>query len=219
MITIFTIAPFFYILTPFNPSKLWIWSRIIALPLAKLWGIKLELDNMDKIKSDLPAVFISNHQENLDIIPAMAIVPPNTVSIGKRSLLYIPFFGLFYWLSGNILINRNNKRDALNSLKIATNNIVQKQISIWLFPEGTRSRGKGIKNFKKGAFHIAINAQVPIIPIVISSYQNLNFKKFKTGTIKVKIVNPIKTKGLTRQDVDILRDQCHHLMVKTYGQI
>ena len=79
---------------------------------------------------------------------------PGTVSLGKRSLVYIPLFGWLYWLSGNILIDRKNKSKARDTLGVAIKKIIERRISVWVFPEGTRSYSEGLLPFKTGAFEL-----------------------------------------------------------------
>ena len=75
------------------------------------------------------------------------------MSIGKKSILWMPLFGQIYWLSGNILIDRANRARAFETLAQTAVKIKEKCLSIWIFPEGTRSRGRGLLPFKAGAFH------------------------------------------------------------------
>ena len=161
-----------------------------------------------------PCVFISNHQDNLDIFAGAMALPPRTVSIGKRDILYIPFFGLYYWLSGNILINRSNKRKAFETMDIAANTIKNKNISVWIMPEGTRSRGRGLLPFKKGPFITAIKAGVPIVPVAWNNYilEGVNLNKWHSGTIIMEALPPIPTAGLTVEDAGMLKDKAFDIM-------
>lgn len=194
----------FCILRPFNPHNLKIIGRVLGKGLLIL-GIKLEIRNKHLLENG-PFVIVSNHQENMDVFVGASVIPDKTVSIGKKSILFIPFFGLFYWLSGNILINRKNKKSAIGTMDEAAKKITEKNISVWVLAEGTRSRGRGILPFKKGAFVTAIKAQVPIIPIAISSYKNhIDLTKLHAGKIIVDIMPPIETKDKSLNDVNELR--------------
>lgn len=82
------------------------------------------------MKENHPCVIISNHQDNLDIFAGALALPDRTVSIGKRSIIWIPFFGLYYWLSGNILIDRKNKRSAFETMDVAVPKLLEKIISL-----------------------------------------------------------------------------------------
>ena len=82
-----------------------------------------------------------------------------------------------------------------------------------MFPEGTRSRGRGFLPFKRGAFHAAIQAGVPIVPIVCSStHGQVKLNRRDNGAVKVEVLDPIYTKGLTEADIPELVSQCETLM-------
>jgi 1-acyl-sn-glycerol-3-phosphate acyltransferase len=200
---------------PFDPRNCVISARLIGYG-HRLLGIKIIIRNKEYLEAQRPCVFISNHHHNLDIFPGGLTLPKNTVSVGKKSIILIPFFGQFYWLSGNILIDRKNKKKAFEAMDVAANTIKEKKISIWIMPEGTRSNGRGLLPFKKGPFITAIKAQVPLVPVVFSTYMNkLNLNKWHAGTIIVQILPPMSTIGLTPADASAIKDQAYELMNKT----
>jgi 1-acyl-sn-glycerol-3-phosphate acyltransferase len=183
-------------------------------------GIRHEIKGREILDPNRPCVFISNHQDNMDIFPGAFTVPQDTVTIGKRSIIFIPFFGLFYWLAGNILIDRKNKKKAFGTMDTAAEAIRERKISVWIMPEGTRSRGRGVLPFKKGPFLTAIKAQVPIVPIAISSYtKTVNLKKWKAGLILIEVLPPIQTAGLTADDATRIKDEAFHLMRDTVARL
>ena len=148
------------------------------------------------------------------------MVTPRTVSLGKKSLRWIPLFGQFYWLSGNILIDRKRQGKAFKSMDKATKALTKKNISVWIFPEGTRSKGKGLLPFKKGPFHTAIKAQVQIVPIVISSYDKfLDLGKLNSGNILAEVLDPIETKGKTKVDLDDLLNESYEKMNACFNKL
>lgn len=208
------------IFRPFHPNNPYTFTRIVSLFGFKLAGCKLKIRNKKGLTKYKPCLYISNHQSLFDVVTCGAMVTPRTVSIGKKSLKWIPFFGQFYWLSGNILIDRSNRRKSLNSMNKAAKSLIKKNISIWVFPEGTRSKGKGLLKFKKGAFHTAINAQVPIVPIVISSYPKfLDLGKLNSGNILAEILDPIETKGKTKEDINDLLNESFEKMNACFNKL
>lgn len=207
------------IVRPFNPNNTKIAASLIAWG-RHLLGFSIDLRNKEILNPSRPCVFISNHQDNLDIFPGGYTLPWNTVTIGKRSILLIPFFGQFFWLSGNILINRKNRKSAFETMDVAANAIKEKKISVWIMPEGTRSRGRGVLPFKKGPFITAIKAQVPIVPIAISTYtKHLNIGKWHAGKMIVQVLPPIQTAGLVPEDANTIKDQAFHLMRDTVAKL
>ena len=197
------------IIRPFDPRNNKVSCDLMSYG-RHILGIEIELRNKEILDSVKPAVFISNHQDNLDIFPGVYALPERTVTIGKKSILYIPFFGIFFWLSGNILIDRKNKKRAFEAMDTAANAIKDKKISVWIMPEGTRSKGRGVLPFKKGAFVTAIKAQVPIVPIAISSYtKHLKIGNWKSGKIIIQVLPPISTAGLTIGDLEKILTQSY----------
>lgn len=102
--------------------------------------------------------------------------------VAKRELFYCWPFGLAAWLCGLIFIDRMQSDKARESLYNAADIIKKKKIKLWVFPEGTRRNTGEIHPFKKGAFHVAIAAQIPILPVVFSSYKTFLDDKKKNLT-------------------------------------
>lgn len=100
--------------------------------------------------------------------------------VAKRELFYAWPFGLAAWLSGLIFINRMQTNKARSALFDAAEVVKEKRIKLWIFPEGTRRNTGELHPFKKGAFHMAIAAQLPILPVVFSTYQTFLDDKNKT---------------------------------------
>jgi len=204
---------------PFNPKNVKIICSLLTYAIPLL-GVKIIVHNPERLQEAGPFVYLSNHQHNLDIFPGSYLIPENTVSIGKKSIKYIPFFGQFYWLSGNILIDRANKKNAFGTLDQTVKKIHDQKISVWIMPEGTRSQGRGLLPFKKGPFVTAIKAQIPIVPIVISSYvKKLHFNRWHSGTIRVQILPALPTMGLTIDDAGMIKDKTYEMMKSTLHKI
>ncbi|KAF8470181.1 hypothetical protein BDZ91DRAFT_720108 [Kalaharituber pfeilii] len=138
-----------------------------------------------------PAVFISNHQTELDLIILGRIFPKHCSITAKRSLKYVPFLGWFLSLSGTVFVDRANRQSAIAAFDAAVKEMNSRQQSVFIFPEGTRSyfTTPDILPFKRGAFHLAIQAGVPIVPIVVGNYShilNLKAMSFESGTIEIR---------------------------------
>lgn len=97
--------------------------------------------------------------------------------IVKKEILYLFPFGQLSWLAGVEFVNRGDATQANKVLDDCEKLLVNKNIKIWVYPEGTRSYGKGMLQFKRGAFKIAINAQAPVVPIVISPYYFMDYRQ------------------------------------------
>jgi len=198
---------------PFNASNNRIMAQMFSTGGLKILGIKVIIENGHRLHDLDPSVIVSNHQSNLDLYVLGCLVPPRTASIGKSSLKWIPFFGQLYWLAGNVLIDRKNAKQSIDAMGQASEAIVDGGRTIWVFPEGTRSQGRGLGKFKKGAFHIAIQAQCAIHPVAASTYPGtLDFSKRCSGVVRLSVLSPVETAGLNADDAT---DLCHkvHLLV------
>jgi len=201
------------LMRPFHPNNCNIVGGLLGNTILPVLGIHHRIFNRDRLDKYRPCVFVSNHQDSLDVFSFGKIVPKRTVSLGKKSIKYIPFFGQFYWLAGNILIDRKNTRKAVSTMGEAAEAITKRDTSVWIMPEGTRSKGRGVMPFKKGAFFTAIQAQCPVVPVAVSSnYLNVNLSKFKAGHIWFRILPAIETKGLKSSDAGALAMKCHDLV-------
>ncbi|CAM3743159.1 1-acylglycerol-3-phosphate O-acyltransferase [Rheinheimera salexigens] len=176
---------------PFHADNVRIFSHWYG-SVSKILGIQVEIRGVENIDSSKPYVYVANHQNNLDLFTISNAVQPRTVTLGKKSLKFVPFFGQLYWLSGNILIDRKNKSRALSTMLAAAERISRDNISVWMFPEGTRSYGRGLLPFKAGAFHIALEANVPIIPVCMSStHQQFKFNRWNNGKVIIQMLAPV----------------------------
>ena len=206
-------------LQPRNPKHVAFVARQFSY-LARLFGIKLIVRKPEDLNAGGPYVFVGNHQNNFDLITCTAAVQPGTVSVGKKSLIWVPIFGFVYWLSGNILIDRKNKSKAVGTISMVADRIKQGHLSIWMFAEGTRSRGRGLLPFKTGAFHTAIQAQVPVVPVCCSNtHEKIKLNRWYNGEVIVEIMAPIETTGMGREDVRTLSQQVHSTMATRIAEL
>jgi len=208
------------LLRPFNPDNTRICGRMFSWGSIKLLGINLVIEGKELLKDMPPSVIVANHQDNLDLFVHGAVVPKRAVSVGKKSLKYLPLFGQVYWLAGNIMIDRKKRKESINAMTETTEALTHKQTSIWVFAEGTRNRGNNLLPFKKGAFHMAKQADAPIVPICASSYpKHINLNKLRSGTIIIKILPSIQTAGTGTQELTSLRENVHQMMQTTIDEL
>ncbi|KAG8518656.1 1-acyl-sn-glycerol-3-phosphate acyltransferase beta, partial [Galemys pyrenaicus] len=152
----------------------------------------------------------------------MEILPKRCVQIAKQELLYAGPVGLIMYLGGVFFVNRQRSSTAVHVMAEVGQRMLKENLKVWIYPEGTRNDNGDLLPFKKGAFYLAIQAQVPIIPVVYSSFSSfydLRTKRFTTGTIKVEVLDAIPTTGLTVADVPRLMDTCHQAMRATFFRL
>ncbi len=198
---------------PFNPDNSRLCARVYALPALRIMGCDVRLDIGDLIDHARPAVIAANHLSNNDLFVFGRMLPKRTVSLGKKSLKWLPLFGQLYWLAGNVMVDRGNAAQAKKAMQTTTDTLQHKDMSLWVFVEGTRSHGKGLGAFKKGAFLMAINAGVPIIPVCVNNYtRGMSLNRWRSTRVIIRALAPIPTQGMTPDDLPQLMDACHAQM-------
>jgi len=207
------------LMRPFHRNNVFVAAQMIG-SLSRVVGVKIEFRIPDEIKNLGPVVYIANHQNNFDIFTVSNAVRPGTVSVGKKSLKWIPFFGQMYWLTGNILIDRKNKSKAMGTIALTAEKIKQKQLSIWLFPEGTRSYGRGLLPFKTGAFRTAAMAGVPIVPICGSNqFETIKLNRWNNGKIIIEFLPPVEVTSDSKEEIRKLADEVRENMAQKLEEI
>lgn len=198
---------------PFNPDNSRLCARFYALPAMWILRLRLQAQMGEHFARTRPCVIIANHQSNYDLFILGNVVPPRTVCIGKKSLKWVPFFGQLFWLAGNILIDRGNPIRARQSIRRTNETLQHKDTSIWVFPEGTRNFGKGLLPFKRGAFQMAIEAGVPIVPVCVSTYiGEMRLSAWDSGQVMIRALPAIPTAGMTREHIPELVTLCQSQM-------
>lgn len=143
------------------------------------------------------AIFVSNHVSQLDINAASFAIPHPIVFLAKDSIRKVPILGLLNERVGTVFINRNNKEAAQQAV-FQLRKTLDLGISVLVFPEGTRSTDGYIKPFKKGAFHLALQAEIPIVPMHIHGTRRAlprNSSWVKANPIHVRFGDPIYPEG------------------------
>jgi 1-acyl-sn-glycerol-3-phosphate acyltransferase len=185
---------------------------VLKFLLPTYWIMNLKVIAINKPTIDYPVVYVVNHQDLLDVFYFAKVWPKNCSGVGKQELAWIPIFGAAFWLAGNIFINRGDKDKARAVVDQMAEKIISLNRSIFIMPEGTRSRGKGLLPFKKGAFLTAIKAGVPIVPLCVSSTKNVTLTDLSPKPGLVEFLAPMTTEGLLAEDAERLALECHELM-------
>ncbi len=197
---------------PFHRNNMADACGLLTVVQKWVWNVRFEYENEAALNPDSPCVFIANHQDTHDLFFAPSIVRKGTVALGKWELVYVPFIGQAFYFLGNILVKRHQKEKAAEALHDAALKIQNENKSVLIFPEGTRNWGKPLP-FKLGAFKLAIEAQVPIVPVCFALRpQSMTLNKWFGGVVKVKVLPPIDTQGMTQEDAIALAVRCRKLV-------
>ncbi len=188
---------------------------------AKVAGINLAVKGEEKLWSHRPCVFILNHQSNADMIVASKLLRKDTVGIGKKEIQRMPIIGQLLTASkGMIFIDRGDKDKAIEAMKPAVD-ALKSGTSVVIFPEGTRSYDYTLGAFKKGAFHLAMGAKVPIVPIVIENAHDVmprGRSLVQPATIRINVLDPIETKSWKKKDLNGHISRIRDLYLEALGQ-
>uniref|UniRef100_A0A914XNQ2 1-acylglycerol-3-phosphate O-acyltransferase n=1 Tax=Plectus sambesii TaxID=2011161 RepID=A0A914XNQ2_9BILA len=147
--------------------------------------------------------------------------PKNCTVMLKKSLMYIPGFNFCALLCNAIFVDRFNRKNAIESCDLTLKEIKEKNVKVWIFPEGTRNTDDTFLPFKKGAFHLAQQAKIPIVPVVFSSYKPFydkkNFKFVYGGKIIAEALPPIDSSKYA--DVTSLAEVTREKMLAVYPRL
>ena len=169
-----------------------------------LAGIDVKVTGEEHLWSHRPAVFIFNHQSGIDVLLLCKLLRRDFTGIAKQEVRMNPIFGPAFALAGTVFIDRFHPEKAIRALAPAVD-ALRGGLSIAIAPEGTRSPTPRPGRFKKGAFHLAMSAKVPIVPIVFLNALDALPKHavvVRPATIEAVVHPPIETTGWTAGDLD-----------------
>ena len=192
-----------------------IWSRSLLAAA----GARVTYHGLEHVDHDNPCIFIANHQSMVDIWVLFDFIPPSTRFVAKRELFKIPVFGWALSAAGCISIDRANRANAIRSLSIAAERIRSGR-SVILFPEGTRSSDGRLQRFKKGAFYLAVQAGVPVVPVAITgSFAVVPPRKLRVspGPVEVYIEPPIDVASFQPENTNGLLALVHETIERRFN--
>ncbi len=176
--------------------------RSWARSLLKLAGVKVEISGLENIPEG-PVVFVPNHQSYFDIPVLLAWLDRPYPLVSKQEVKKLPLIRQWMELLGCVFIDRDNARQSVSALGEAARTMVERKRSLIIFPEGTRSRGETIGEFKNGGFRAALKAGVPVVPVVIDgTYRAMeaNHMWIKPAAVRVQVLEAIPTAGMSREE-------------------
>lgn len=200
-------------------AVMWIARQWIRWCLAGC-GVRVVSEGLENVDPRQAYVFMSNHQSVMDIGAIVLTIPVKWRFVAKRELGRIPLFGWALANGGHIMIDRDDRTQAIRSLEAAAGRI-SAGTNVVVFPEGTRSPDGRLGRFKQGGFHLAIAAQVPILPVTVSGTRKLTPKRslrIESGVAKIVYGVPIPTRGLAREDRHLLMEQVRKAIEAGYDR-
>lgn len=184
------------------------WARL----LLRCSGTRVELENAEVIDPNRPQILVVNHVSWFDVLALAACLPGRYLFVAKQELEKIPVFGRAVGACGHVFIDRQDRNRAFESLTVARKSLERESPTIIMFPEGTRSKTGALQPFKKGAFVLAIQTGVDIVPAAIFGSREVMRKGsflIRPGTIHVRFGEPIAVEGLGMDDRNALTARAH----------
>lgn len=200
-----------------KPDLVYPWAFFGARTWLRLMGVKVHVKGLELLDPNQTYVFIANHRSYLDTATLFIHTGRRIGVLAKKELLKVPILGYGMGFVNVMAIDRSNRERALETTGAATARI-RSGISFGVFAEGTRAKPGELLPFKKGAFYMAVDAGVPIVPVAIRNTDVLMGKgtgQSKPGTVEMVILPPVPTKGLSSdEDVKRLVERVHAMVAE-----
>lgn len=183
-------------------------------------GIKLAIKGEEHLWSHRPAVFIFNHQSNADFLIAIKLIRTGARGVAKKELEKMPIVGQMLKASGTIFLDRTDKDKAIEAMQPAVESL-KEGISVVIFPEGTRSYDYTLGTFKKGAFHLAMQAGVPLVPIILKNAHDVMPRGkniFNPTLVEVIVLPPIQTHDWNKTNMNKKINEVRNLFLAELNQ-
>ena len=169
----------------------------------------------ERIAASYPAIYVSNHTSTLDAFIAIWLCPVGGCGVVKKEVADIPFFGWLYRLSGHLKVNRSDHQGAVAALKSTAEVVRRHRLSMWIWPEGTRSRDGRLLPLKKGFVHLAIATGLPVVPVVVhGAHKNWAKHAFTLHpvTVDVFVLPPVDTSNWQVSSTDAHCAEIHAIL-------
>jgi len=193
-------------------------SRVLATTWARLNALvtlmSIDIEGQNHIQPGQSYVIVANHQSLLDIYVLYGYLGLDVKWVMKKELRSVPVLGMACEAMGHIIVDRSNTEAALESINLARDRI-RDGMCVIFFPEGTRSRDGSLLPFKKGAFRLAMDLGIPILPVSIHETNKIlpsDTLDWLPGKATLRIHAPITTTGKTSLDVTQLSEQAFNVI-------
>ena len=211
-------APIILMASPFRRAcRCGHWARGWAATILRAAGVTVTSTGLERIDPDHSQIVVCNHQSWFDVLALFAAFPLSLRFVAKGELRSVPVFGRAIQQCGHIVIDRRNRRGAIESLRRAAQQLRERALHVVLFAEGTRSPTGELQPFKKGAFVLAIETRTPILPVSVTGSRAVMAKhgyRIRQGAIEVRVGEPIAVDDFEIADRNTLRDRTWRAVVE-----
>ena len=196
-----------------------VYGTLVGNLICGLAGIRTTVHNREGLTG--PAIFVCNHASTVDMWAGMPISPQGSCGIAKKEIVRVPFFGQAYFLSGHLLVDRGDRSKAIASMDKTARLVRDHDLSIWMWPEGTRSRDGRLRPLKKGFVHLAIATGLPVVPVVFHDAHRLwpgGTLRIATGELRVDVLDPIDASGWKAETAGLHALQIQSIFQEALGE-
>jgi putative phosphoserine phosphatase/1-acylglycerol-3-phosphate O-acyltransferase len=194
---------------------------LFAETASALINLDLVVRGEENLWSHRPAVFVFNHQSKADVVIGAKLLRRDMAGIGKQEIRKMPVIGKVLEMGGVVMIDRKNAASAIEAMQPLVEAMREEGRSVALAPEGTRSVSPNLGPFKKGAFHLAMQAGVPMVPVVIHNAGDVAPKGdfvFRPATVEVDVLPPVDTSDWSPETIDEHVREVRNMFLRTLGQ-
>ena len=208
---------------PFDKGRYaagWLFRRqaVVIQALNPLWRFRTHGEHPADMRR--PYVVVANHQSFVDML-LISHLPWEMKWLSKSEFFKLPFIGWQMALAGDVKLVRGDAKSTVAAMQDCADRL-DKRVSVMIFPEGTRSPTGALGEFKDGAFRLAVDKQLPILPLVVHGTRSALRKhdwRFGVSNADVYVLDPIETAGMTRRDVESLRERTRDLIATKLAEI
>jgi len=192
-----------------------VFGHIVGRTILAITGTHLTGHDRATMGTSMPAIYISNHTSPIDIFLGIWLSPLGVCGVAKKEVIWYPFFGQLYLVSGHLRIDRSNRGSAIAALAKTADLVREHGLGIWIWPEGTRSKDGRLRAFKKGFAHLALATGLPVVPVVVSGAHRIwrkNSFLIHPGEVNVKVLPAIDTSRWTLETLDEHVAEVHRIL-------
>jgi putative phosphoserine phosphatase/1-acylglycerol-3-phosphate O-acyltransferase len=186
-----------------------------------LIGLKLKVKGEENLWAARPAVFMFNHQSQVDAVIVPRLVGKDLAGVGKKEVAEMPVIGKLFEFLGMVPIDRANAGSAIKAMEPLVEVMKNDRRSVIIAPEGTRTISPKLAPFKKGPFHLAIQAGVPVVPVVIHNATDVQPKGdyvYRAATVYVEVLPPVDTSDWHKDTINEHVAEVRNMFLRTLGQ-
>jgi 1-acyl-sn-glycerol-3-phosphate acyltransferase len=192
-----------------------VFGHLVGRAILAVTGTRVLGNPKPEMNASMPAIYVSNHTSPIDIFLGIWLSPVGVCGVAKKEVVWYPFFGQLYLISGHLRIDRGNRGRAIEALRNIADLVRENGLGIWIWPEGTRSRDGRLRAFKKGFAHLALATGLPVVPVVVTGAHRIwrkNSFLIHPGEVVVKVLPAVDTSGWTLETLDTHVAEVHRLV-------